>query len=213
MERVTALVEKIKEQLAQNANKSTIRPIVQQLLAELEDTPLINNLDNNISVIMPYQIEVISEQNDIITKGNAPLEQLAGLQKPVRIFEDEVISENISSLPADVFIPADVSHSTDNVVLTTAKITTQKEVLDSISLEPIKDLRAAIGINDKFQFIKDLFGENETFFEDSIKSINAFKILAEAQFWIKKELREKYNWDEESLVVKHFDQLVKRRFS
>lgn len=186
MERVVALVEKLREQLAQNANKATMRPIVQQLLAELEDTTQIKNLDNNISVIMPYQTDVVAVQNDIITKGEATLDPLVGLQKPARIFEGEVVAD---------------------------KTATQKEVLDFISLEPIKDLRAAIGINDKFQFIQDLFGGNEKIFEDGIKSINAFKIFAEAQFWIKKELREKYNWDEESLVVKHFDQLVKRRFS
>ena len=45
------------------------------------------------------------------------------------------------------------------------------------------------------------------------RSINAFKIFQEAQFYIKRELREKNNWDEESNVVKQFDQLIKRRFS
>lgn len=89
----------------------------------------------------------------------------------------------------------------------------QKEVKDHIVLEPIKDLRSAIGINDKFQFIQELFGGDEKSFEVGIKTINAFKIYPEAQFYIKREFREKNSWDEESRVVKQFDQLVKRRFS
>jgi hypothetical protein len=88
-----------------------------------------------------------------------------------------------------------------------------KEVKDHLVLEPIKDLRSAIGINDKFQFIQELFGGDEKLFEVGIKTINAFKIFPEAQFYIKRELREKNNWDEESNVVKQFDQLIKRRFS
>jgi len=86
-------------------------------------------------------------------------------------------------------------------------------VIDHIVLEPIKDLRSAIGINDKFQFIQALFGGDEKTFEEVIKTINVFKIFPEAQFYIKRELREKNNWDEDSSIVKSFDQLVKRRFS
>lgn len=89
----------------------------------------------------------------------------------------------------------------------------QKEVKDHIALEPIKDLRAAIGINDKFLFIEALFSGDEKAFETSIKTINTFHIYQEAQFWIKRELRNKNNWDEESPVVQQFDQLVRRRFS
>jgi hypothetical protein len=88
-----------------------------------------------------------------------------------------------------------------------------KEVKDHLVMEPIKDLRSAIGINDKFQFIQELFSGDEKSFEVGIKTINAFKIFPEAQFYIKRELREKNNWDEESNVVKQFDQLIKRRFS
>ena len=91
--------------------------------------------------------------------------------------------------------------------------TIKKEVADKIALEPIKDLRGAIGINDKFQFMETLFNKEEAVFESSIKTINAFKNFAEAQFWIKQNLRNKYHWDEESAVVIAFDQLVKRRFS
>jgi radical SAM superfamily enzyme YgiQ (UPF0313 family) len=54
-----------------------------------------------------------------------------------------------------------------------------KEVKDHLVLEPIKDLRSAIGINDKFQFIQELFAGDEKSFEVGIKTINAFKLLRE----------------------------------
>ena len=58
-----------------------------------------------------------------------------------------------------------------------------------------------------------LFNKDEALFESSIKTINAYKNFAEAQFWIKQNLRNKFNWEEEYATVIAFDQLVKRRFS
>jgi hypothetical protein len=87
------------------------------------------------------------------------------------------------------------------------------ELQEKLALEPIKDLKAAIGINDKFQFIASLFGGDEKAFEQAVKTINGFKIYAEAQFWIKSNLREENKWDETTDLVKAFDLLVKRRFA
>ena len=87
------------------------------------------------------------------------------------------------------------------------------EIQEKLALEPIKDLKAAIGINDKFQFIETLFGGDEKAFDQAIKTINAFKIYAEAQFWIKSNLREQNKWDDTMAVVKAFNLLVKRRFA
>ena len=90
---------------------------------------------------------------------------------------------------------------------------TNTELQEILALDPIKDLKTAIGINDKFQFTATLFNGDEKAFEMAVKTINGFKIYAEAQFWIKSNLREQYNWDETAEVVKAFDLLVKRRFA
>jgi hypothetical protein len=87
------------------------------------------------------------------------------------------------------------------------------ELQEKLALEPIKDLKAAIGINDKFQFIEALFGGDEKAFDQAIKTINGYKILAEAQFWIKSNVRTQYQWEDQSEVVKAFDLLVRRRFA
>jgi hypothetical protein len=90
---------------------------------------------------------------------------------------------------------------------------TNTELQEKLALDPIKDLKVAIGINDKFQFISTLFNGDEKAFEMAVKTINGFKIYAEAQFWIKSNLREQNKWDETTEVVKAFDLLVKRRFA
>ncbi len=85
--------------------------------------------------------------------------------------------------------------------------------MEMLKETPVKDLRKAIGINDRFLFINDLFRGDEAMYERSIKTINSFNIYAEAEYWISRELKIKLGWDNEKESVKHFDQLVKRRFS
>ena len=76
-----------------------------------------------------------------------------------------------------------------------------------------EDLKKAIGINDRFFFINELFKGDEVMYERSIKTINGFSIYPEAEYWIRRELKLKLGWNERLDAVKQFDQLVKRRFS
>ena len=87
------------------------------------------------------------------------------------------------------------------------------ELMEVLKESPVKDLRKAIGINDRFLFIRELFRGDENSYERSIRTINNFNIYAEAEFWISRELKLKLGWDTASETVLHFDQLVRRRFS
>jgi hypothetical protein len=87
------------------------------------------------------------------------------------------------------------------------------EVAHVLKDAPIKDLKKGIGINDRFTFVRELFRGDEAFYERSIKTINSFHIFSEAEYWINRELKYKMGWDEDTEVVKHFYQLVRRRFS
>jgi hypothetical protein len=79
--------------------------------------------------------------------------------------------------------------------------------------EPIKDLRKGIGVNDKFLFINELFRGDEDMYERSIKTINGFRILPEAEYWINRELKVKLGWNDSKDTVQHFYGIVRRRFS
>jgi hypothetical protein len=86
------------------------------------------------------------------------------------------------------------------------------ELSEKLTEAPIKDLKKAIGINDRFLFINELFRGDEAMYERSIKTIQNFSIFAEAEYWIRRELKVKIGWLDSDPVVKQFDQLVKRRF-
>jgi hypothetical protein len=89
----------------------------------------------------------------------------------------------------------------------------RKEVAQKLQDVPIKDLRKAIGINDRYLYINELFNGDEAMFERSVKTLNHFSILPEAEFWMQRELRIKLGWKEDHFLVQQFVQLVRRRFS
>lgn len=213
MDSVKALVEKLSEQLRQNEDKTRLIITVQQLLTELGGAVVAKPLPQNI-----YQeTSIVALEKAVKEVQIAP--ELASVKSTVQENETlvEVMGETllagiveVNETPVIEIVDASVVEISQASLVEVKEV---KEVKDHLVLEPIKDLRSAIGINDKFQFIKELFGGDEKSFEVGIKIINAFKIFPEAQFYIKRELREKNNWDEESNVVKQFDQLIKRRFS
>ena len=185
MERVAALVEKLTNQLAEKADKSQLKQTAVQLLAALSESDQFNNLPNNVSVMIPGATEEIAEEVEVRIPNLPKLE-------PVEV--------KVPIIPTS--IPVEIN-----------EVITNTELQEKLALDPIKDLKTAIGINDKFQFTATLFNGDEKAFEMAVKTINGFKIYAEAQFWIKSNLREQYNWDETAVVVKAFDLLVKRRFA
>ena len=86
----------------------------------------------------------------------------------------------------------------------------EKTVADKLSRQPIRDLKSAIGLNQKFLFINDLFEGENKIFNSAINKINSFNSLPEAIAFIDSDLSS--NWDKENSSVLNFMDLVKRRF-
>jgi hypothetical protein len=89
----------------------------------------------------------------------------------------------------------------------------QVELADRLGEMPVKDLRHAIGINDKFQFIQELFRGDIDTYERSIKTINDFNSLQEAEYWIERELKIRQGWEDNNRIVKQFYSIVRKRFT
>jgi hypothetical protein len=87
------------------------------------------------------------------------------------------------------------------------------DLKSTLNDSPVRDLKKAIGINDRYVFINQLFRGDEVMYERSLKTINGFRILPEAEYWMERELKVKLGWDENRETTRHFYQLVKRRFS
>lgn len=88
----------------------------------------------------------------------------------------------------------------------------REEWSQTLQSTPIENLNNAIGINDRYLFISELFRGDESMYERSIVTLNKFHDFNQAHAWSERELRLKLGWDIDNPITQQFEQLVKRRF-
>ena len=231
MERIRVLIARLTEQAEQNASPSQMLVTVQMLQNELYQLQVNGNFSlgtSKVAVMLPKTVN-ISVSQDAMKKSETKVErQPLEMENEEAVYSKTRTSSSKKTEPSNLLfdplfeIPT-LSHqqgvkeinelAEHQAESLNDRLRQQKtEVVEVLKHEPIKDLRKAIGINDRFVFINDLFRGDEAMYERSIKTINSFHIFPEAEYWINRELVVKLGWDKESEIVKHFIHLVKRRF-
>ena len=76
----------------------------------------------------------------------------------------------------------------------------------------VTDMKAAIGINDKFQYINELFHGNAQEYIIAIQHFNDSEDLESAMEYFY-TLQKLYNWEDESATTKRLLNLIERRYS
>ena len=233
MDRLEQLIGKLKEQFEQNAENAELLKTTQLIEQELQlrHVKEKNIPTSRVSVVMPsgsFLAETAINEEKTVEK---PEEEI----KPnVKIAENEIAPIEkmpdplpVNNNPAWLYdpiheVPTMASQETikdlnDLIGARHASIndrlkTETRELGQSLTEVPVRDLKKAIGINDRFVFVNELFRGDETMYERSLKTINDFKIYPEAEYWIERELKVKLGWDEGSEVVNDFYRVVRRRF-
>jgi hypothetical protein len=232
MERIESLIKKLNEQFQQNADPAVLLGTVQLLQFEL--AKLNNNAQQSlgtakVAVVLPISNVIgvaagyekispktvektVQEVKETILVDNGTLSVVQKNKQLDMVFDPMTEIPTLSHQPV-----AGGKELNDSTVLSESlndKLKQGKtELVEVLKESPVKDLRKAVGINDRFLFINDLFRGDETMYERSIKTINSFNIYAEAEYWINRELKTKLGWNKEHPSVQEFDKLVKRRFS
>ncbi|MCB9194738.1 MAG: hypothetical protein H6598_00755 [Flavobacteriales bacterium] len=105
--------------------------------------------------------------------------------------------------------------STKEVQSINDKFSNQREVeslAQKLGKKPISNLTEAIGLNQKFLFMNDLFEGENNLYKEAINVLNNFRSFIEADEYLN-VLRSKHNWDNTSSTVKSFVELIERRYS
>lgn len=242
MEKIGTLIQKLQEQHLANVDAQFLLHTAEMLVAELSAQHQHQQVKKRIAVLMPqhfavaevieHEVEAIQYEEISSTQNNETdipaqpeiskvepisVEELMAttskpfLQKPTSIFNSEVAEPTFNGDKMlfelnDILVEEEEEindkHQQQHV-----------EVATTIKEAPVKDLRKAIGINDKFAFIQYLFKGDEVTYERCVKTINGFNVFPEAEAWIKRELITKMGWIEEDETVQQFLYLVKRRFA
>jgi hypothetical protein len=86
-------------------------------------------------------------------------------------------------------------------------------VAGKLNLQPITDLKAAINLNDKMLYVKDLFNGYSLAYSEAIEILNRFTSFAEAEVFLKKNYVAKNNWESKPETTTKFYTLLKRRYA
>lgn len=77
---------------------------------------------------------------------------------------------------------------------------------------PVRDLKAAIGINDKFLFVNELFGGSMEKYNKSIENLNDLKTLNGAMIYLN-ELKIELQWNSSNEAYQKLKDLVSHKFA
>ncbi len=75
----------------------------------------------------------------------------------------------------------------------------------------IDSLKTVIGLNDKFEFVKELFDGDSKKYEDVIYTLNNFKKLEEAMQYFS-TLKYRFNWDEEQDSLEKLIHMIEKKY-
>ena len=216
MERIQSLINRLQEQLNQKSNAAQMLGTLQLLQAELTQAASGSNKTlgtSKVSVLMPSSPRFTKQDREV--EAAAPSYPKVKL-KPKPQNQLDIHFDPLNEIPtlSHQKFNKEVNESVNKEVTLNDRLKEEKrEVMQVLKDSPIKDLRKAIGVNDQFVFINELFRGDVAMYERCIKTINSFNIFPEAEYWMNRELIIKLGWDENGESVIHFYQLVKRRFS
>ena len=168
--------------------------------------------EKTVQVLQVDEAEIEAELEEI-RKKSEEVQRLSVHKKPVVIFEEEQVPTLAHQQEKPVVREINESANDQQLSINDKLKQGTIELGDQLIESSIRDLRKAIGVNDRYLFINELFRGDESMYERSIRTINGFTILPEAEYWIQRELKVKLGWNESSHTLQHFNQLIKRRFT
>ena len=233
MERLQEIINQLQEQLDRKTEPSQMLLTIRLLEAELSRLSTLaatSRVSAKVAVMMPSSMKIVTGQSPAQEVKAAAPEPARLAPEPVRLAPELAAVAEVRTTPergpwpfdplAD--IPTLAQHQpreiNDVIGLNGSSLNDKLksgvlELKSALNDTPVRDLKKAIGVNDRFVFISQLFRGDEVMYERSLKTINGFRILPEAEYWMERELKVKLGWDETRETTRHFYQLVKRRFS
>ena len=189
--------------------------------AEMIEVNKIEDDDNSADMIWDFtveedsQLEVRSEELEVDTDS---------FPTPNLVPENDVVEDEKDVVPSPITNIYSAQREEDSGIKTykivRGNAPTISDILEQnvdnslaarLQRKPVADLISAIGINDKFLFLNELFGGSMEKYNKSIRSLNSFSTLLGAKTYMS-ELQIEFQWNCESEAYKKLADLIERRF-
>ena len=196
-------------------------PMVEERAA-IEPEPAEEPTEQVDSLILP--VEEDADPEEVIEISEKELEESAEevVEELVEeeILEEKVAEETIDEEPVEEEKPAELptieQPTIEEPTVLGEAIRPQQTLGDQLAarqtvndLRPrVTDLRRAVGLNDKFLLIRDLFGGNGSLYEITIRKLNEFDNFDDCMIYI----AEHFAWNPNSDGAKLMLELLERKF-
>jgi hypothetical protein len=190
-------------------NVSLVADEVENIEDKIEFKSENNIIENKVSLVadevenIEDKIEFKSENNIIENKVSLVADEVENIEDKIEFKSENTIVENKVNLVADeVEVEAEVpfkkSHNNLNEYET---IINRKSLSESIAL------------NDKFIFVRELFGSQFTEYENNIRKIDELGNYQDALEYCKNSLSTKYNWENRINIANRFYELLEKNYA
>lgn len=152
--------------------------------------------------------EVVAEAAPEVT----PAKEGQSTPQPVAA-EPAQMEEIVAQAEAQASTPAEARSFAFSLTGIIEKSGESQLVMAHLKLKPIDDLKSGIGLNEKFLFIRELFGNDHLAYAEAIEKLNQAAGIAEAEQVLAEDILPKQQWDLDTEAALSFLHLIYRRFA
>jgi hypothetical protein len=163
--------------------------------------------------IQPEIVEVLPEVISQETPTIVTIEETIIQTESTTTIAEKVVKVEIPkpNVPVKVLDKIQAVTTPKPIIDTLKPMVDEKNSFNSIKGKPIDSLKRAIGINDKFQFINELFEGNMARYNKTIESLDTAGSL-NAAMQIVKEIKMELEWDTEEKAYQQLENYLQRRY-
>ncbi|GAA4096465.1 hypothetical protein [Mucilaginibacter panaciglaebae] len=173
--------------------------------------------------VIRHELEIdpddIFDDNDEETAALPVEEEVTPEPVKVKISKPDLKGEpkpEIKVEPEAVEKKEEIAKAKDEVLTINERMSTQRSGASHYTepaAQPVTNLKAAITLNDKLIFIKDLFNGYSLAYSEAIEILNRFNTFEEANRFLTKNYTVKNKWDSKPETAEKFYSLLKRRYA
>jgi hypothetical protein len=176
--------------------------IIDETGIEDEETPIKDEAGVETAPEPVEEVKPAPEEKPIAKQGKAPEKDIPLLT----LYADEPKAENAKK--------DELARNEEHVLTLNEKMSAQlKDNGTELAEPPITDIKAAISLNDKLLFVKDLFNGYSLAYSEAIEIVNRFTKFEEADRFLKTNYVAKNNWADKKATADKFYALLKRRYA
>jgi outer membrane biosynthesis protein TonB len=169
---------------------------VEELILEKEEEPIIEE-DEVVEPIQAVEEHILEEE-----KEEEPIQEEEEIEEPIQTFEDPIQKTEAPT-------PWEPEFSGDQPIWMAEM---EANIRDNRSVFPLESLIGAFTLNEKLQFINELFDGSSDEFSSNVKQLDQLASIDAARNMIA-ELAATYTWDTDSEIVEDFMYKICRRYA